>query len=109
MQPTKLVATLRTLQENGVQFILVGGLAAVLNGAPIQTYDVDVVYSREPANIDRLLAVLPLMDAIFRMQPERRLKPMASHLVAAGHLNLLTRYGPVDLLATIGRNLDYQE
>lgn len=109
MQPARLVATLRALQENGVQFILVGGLAAVLNGAPIQTYDVDVVYSREPANIDRLLTVLPLMDAIFRAQPERRLKPMASHLAAAGHLNLLTRYGPVDLLAVIGRNLGYQE
>jgi predicted nucleotidyltransferase len=107
MQPTRLIATLKTLQEHQVQFILVGGLAAVLNGAPIQTFDVDLVYSREPINIDRLLTVLEAMDAIFRIQPQRRLRPIASHLAASGHLNLLTRYGPVDLLATIGRNLDY--
>lgn len=109
MPEGKLLATLRTLRESQVEFILVGGLAAVLNGAPIQTYDVDLVYSREPVNIKRLLAVLASMDAIFRIQPERRLRPTASHLAASGHLNLLTRYGPLDLLATIGRDLAYDD
>lgn len=109
MPEGNLLATLRALRENQVEFILVGGLAAVLNGAPIQTYDVDLVYSREPANIERLLAVLALMDAIFRIQPERRLRPTASHLAASGHLNLLTRYGPLDLLATIGQDLAYDD
>ena len=47
------------------------------------------------------------MDAIFRIQPERRLKPQPSHLTASGHLNLLTCYGPLDLRATIGRGLSY--
>ena len=83
MQPTRLIATLKICQENEVQFILVGGLAAVLNGAPIQTYDVDLAYSREPINIDRLLVVLEKIDAIFRIQPQRRLKPKASHLAAS--------------------------
>lgn len=48
------------------------------------------------------------MDAVFRIQPKRRRRPTASHLVAAGHLNLLTLYGPVDLLAAIGQNLGYE-
>jgi predicted nucleotidyltransferase len=43
------------------------------------------------------------------MHPERRLKPNASHLGSTGHLNLITRYGPLDLLGTIGRDLGYQE
>lgn len=107
MPEHKLIATLRALHDSQIEFILVGGLAAVLNGAPIQTYDVDIVYSREPANIERLIAVLESMDAIFRIQPERRLRPRPSHLAASGHLNLLTRYGPLDLLATIGRDLAY--
>ncbi|HEY3458563.1 MAG TPA: hypothetical protein VGK64_28540 [Bryobacteraceae bacterium] len=107
MPERRLVATLRALEESDVAFILVGGLAAVLNGAPIQTYDVDIVYSRDPANIQRLLVVLDSLEAIFRIQPERRLKPQASHLEASGHLNLLTRYGPLDLLATIGQGLAY--
>ena len=109
MAEGKLVATLRRLSESDVQFILVGGLAAVLNGAPIQTYDVDLVYSREPANIDRLLAVLQSIDAIFRIQPERRLRPTVSHLAGRGHLNLLTRYGPLDLLAFIGQDLGFPD
>ncbi|HEY6987022.1 MAG TPA: hypothetical protein VH369_01485 [Bryobacteraceae bacterium] len=109
MPERKLVATLRALEENKVAFVLVGGLAAVLNGVPIQTYDVDVVYSRDPANIQRLLVVLDSLEAIFRIQPERRLKPQASHLEESGHLNLLTRYGPLDLLAAIGRGLAYAD
>ena len=109
MQESKLFATLRTLCANEIQFIVVGGVAAVLNGAPVQTYDIDLVYSREPSNVDRLLNFLRETDAIFRLQPERRLRPEASHLAGSCHLNLLTRYGPVDLLATIGDNLSFSD
>jgi predicted nucleotidyltransferase len=35
---------LRILSRNGVQFILVGGVAAILQGSPLTTEDVDVVY-----------------------------------------------------------------
>lgn len=109
MREGSLLETLRTLAASKSQFILVGGLAAVLNGAPIHTYDIDVVYSRKPENIARLLTVLESLDAVFRVQPERRLRPTASHLSASGHLNLLTRSGPLDLLATIGKNLGYDD
>ncbi len=105
----KLIATLRALRDGGVEFILVGGLSAVLNGAPIDTFDIDIVHSREVANIDRLLPVLEALDAVFRMQRERRLKPNASHLASTGHINLITRYGPLDLLGTIGRDLGYRD
>jgi predicted nucleotidyltransferase len=109
MLPGRLAATLRALYEGGVDFILVGGLSAVLNGAPVHTYDVDVVHSREPENVARLLPVLESLDAVFRIQPERRLKPTVTHLTGTGHLNLITRYGPLDLLGTIGRDLGYRD
>jgi predicted nucleotidyltransferase len=109
MPERKLIATLRALHDGGVEFILVGGLAAVLQGAPIDTFDIDVVHSRDVANIARLQPVLEALDAVFRIQPERRLKPNSSHLASAGHLNLITRYGPLDLLGTIGRDLGYRE
>ncbi len=109
MQESKLIATLRILVENGIEFVVVGGLAAVLNGAPIQTFDIDLVYSQEPTNIDRLLRVLQSLDAIFRIQPERRLRPTLSHLAGAGHLNLSTLYGPIDLLASIGQGLNFRD
>lgn len=102
MQDSKFSLCLTALHEGGVEFILVGGLAAVLQGAPIQTYDVDIVYSRASHNIERLLRVLDSVDAIFRIQPDRKLKPGATHLEGSGHLNLITQFGPLDLLATIG-------
>ena len=48
-------AILETLSANHVDFVVVGGVSAVLNGAPISTFDLDIVHSRAPENIDRLL------------------------------------------------------
>lgn len=109
MQESKFASCLTLLKQSGSEFILVGGLAAVLQGAPVQTYDVDIVYSRSAENIERLLGVLNLLDAIFRIQPARRIKPNATHLKSDGHLNLLTRFGPLDLLAAIGDGLTYED
>lgn len=53
--------------------------------------------------------MLEALDAVFRIQPERRLKPNASHVASAGHLNPITWHGPLDLLGTIGRDLGYQD
>ncbi len=95
MPERKLIATLRALHDGGVEFILVGGLAAVLQGAPIDTFDIDVVHSRDVANIARLQPVLEALDTVFRT---------SSRLASAGHLKLITRYGPLDLL-----DLGYRE
>ena len=109
MAAAKFLAVLRALRDGGIDFIVVGGLSAVFTGAPVKTLDVDVVHSREPANIDGLLRVLEDLDAISWIQPERKLRPNASHLAAAGHQNLTTKYGPVDFWGTIGRGLGYDE
>jgi predicted nucleotidyltransferase len=109
MQQRPVFPVLRALAEAEVEFVLVGGLAAVLNGAPVHTFDIDIVHSRVPANLERLLAVLDVLEAIFRAQPERRLKPALSHLSGTGHLNLLTRFGPLDVLGSIGRGLTYED
>jgi hypothetical protein len=68
MPERKLTATLRALHDGGVEFILVGGLAAVLHGAPV-TFGIDVVHSRDAANIARLLPVLGALDAVFLIHP----------------------------------------
>jgi len=108
MPTSDFLAILRTLKEHGVEFIVVGGVGAVLQGAPITTFDLDVVHSRTPDNVRRLLAALAELDACYRMQPERRLRPDASHLSSAGHQLLLTRFGPLDLLGTIGKSDIYE-
>jgi hypothetical protein len=87
----------------------VGGVAATLHGSPTSTFDLDVVHSRKAANIRRLLAALEELEACYRIQPQKRLRPLASHLVSAGHQLLITRFGPLDLLGSIGRGHDYQD
>ncbi|MCU1237011.1 MAG: hypothetical protein JWP63_4978 [Candidatus Solibacter sp.] len=109
MADSDFLSALRTLREGGVEFVVVGGLAAVLNGAPINTYDLDIVPSRDEENVGRLLQVLGRIDGIYRLQPERRLRPGASHLRSPVHHNLTTTCGPLDVLGTIGRGLSYED
>jgi hypothetical protein len=109
MAERRLFALVRALAEARIDFVVVGGLAAVLDDAPIATFDVDVVYSREPGNLDRLLGVLGRLNAFFRTQPERRMRPARSHLAGSGRLNLSTLHGPLDLLGTIGRGRGYED
>jgi len=101
------LAILKTLRHHGVDFVVVGGVCAVLHGAPLATFDLDVVHSREPQNLARLMAALAELDARFRIAGRRDKKPDASHLASAGHQLLMTRFGPLDLLGTIGKGHDY--
>ena len=106
MQATDFRAILRTLSEYKVEFIVVGGVSAVLHGAPVSTFDLDIVHAREPKNLERLLAALSAMDAHYRMQSEQRRQPDASHLFSPGHQLLMTRHGPLDVLGSIGQSRD---
>ena len=109
MQNRRLSAALHSLFESGIVFIVVDGVAATLNGAPPDTYDLDVVFSTDLKNLDRLQRWLDAADAIFRIQPERRLRPNLSHLAAGRHLNLLRQDGPVDLLGNMGDTLGFEQ
>jgi predicted nucleotidyltransferase len=100
---------LRTLSKHGVDFILVGGVAAAVQGAPIMTFDVDVLYATDAPNLVRLLAAIEDLEGYYRIQPERRLKPQLSHLASGGHNLLTTRFGPLDLLGSIGKSHTFAE
>ncbi len=97
---------LRVLVDHRVRFIVVGGAAAVLQGAPINTLDIDIVYDRADDNIGAMLMALDALDAVFRTDP-RRLRPNESHLRSSGHKLLETRLGILDVLATIEDDTDY--
>lgn len=73
------------------------------------TFDLDIVHERSVANIVRLQEALESVDAVYRMQPSRRLRPSAGALAGPGHHLLLTRNGPLDVLGEIGLGHDYVE
>src|SRR5579864_1367767 len=101
---TRFREILRILATHNVDFIVVGGISAVLNGAPVNTLDLDIVHSRDTQNISRLLAALDELGAEYRDLGGRNLRPAESHLASKGHQLLLTRFGPLDVLGTIGRD-----
>ena len=104
-----LSEVLEGLLEAGVDFILVGGLAAVIQGAPVTTMDVDVVHSQSPENIARLLSFLKSVDAVHRRLDERLIEPKERDLSGKGHVLLTTRIGPLDILAVIEGGRSYEE
>ncbi len=95
--------------RHGVDFIVVGGVAAVLAGAPISTFDLDIVPSRSSENLERLVAALHELDARYRDLTGRILRPEAAGLAGTGHHLLLTTCGPVDVLGAIGHGDDYDQ
>jgi hypothetical protein len=58
----RLKDILLLLAEGEVDFVIVGGVAAALHGSSSATFDLDLCYSREPANLERL-AGLRKIDA----------------------------------------------
>jgi hypothetical protein len=96
------------LVDHRVDFVVVGGMAAVLRGAPVTTRDIDIVYDRTAANIGRLLAALTALDARFRGD-ERRPRPNEGHLWSLGHKLLETRHGPLDVLGSIEEQTTYAD
>jgi hypothetical protein len=101
------LAILKMLRRHGVEFVVVGGVCAVLHGAPLATFDLDVVHSREPHNLARLMAALEELGAHYRFAGRRDKKPGPSHLASAGHQLLMTRFGPLDLIGAAGKGDDY--
>ena len=97
------------LLEAGVDFVLVGGLAAVAQGAPITTFDVDIVHRRSPENVDRLLTFLTSINAHYRGRPEPPLLPKRTALLGTGHSLFMTDLGPIDVLGAIEQGADFDQ
>ena len=99
---------LGVLAEHDVEFIVIGGLCAVLHGVPINTRDVDIVHARDPANIDRLVLALEALSAHYRLHP-KRIVPTASILALPGHPLLNTSAVPLDVPGTLADAQGYDE
>ena len=90
------------LSEEGVEFVVLGGFAAIIHGSPLPTEDIDVIPSRSAANLERLATALKRLEAKIRTGDE----PIETRIDAAfilnmpHMLNLVTRCGDIDLVFT---------
>jgi hypothetical protein len=107
--PPRFRDALEVFARHDVDLIVVGGVAAVLGGAPMATFDLDIVHARDAGNLARLRAALDELDARYRDPAGRFLRPDPDALAGTGHHLLLTRCGPVDVLGAIGRGRTYAD
>jgi len=105
----KFVEILKILSRHEVEFILVGGIAAILEGVPISTFDLDVVFLRTDENLQHLLAALLELDARYLDPAGRHIVPDAAKLASLRMHRLVTSLGPLDVMETIGTGLAYAD
>ena len=95
------------LVREGVDFLVIGGVAVGYHGHVRATKDVDVVPAPEPANLERLAGVLRQLEAKVDgtgdFNAEELPNPLDPQTLAeGGNWVLLTRLGRLDIMQWIG-------
>lgn len=107
-QPEELILR---LVEAGVEFVVIGGLAAQAHGSTSITRDLDVCIPRDLVTLERLAGVLRDVAAVRRGLPADAppMPPLDARTLRAGSLFTLdTAYGPFDVLANPDPGFDYE-
>lgn len=101
---------LRRLKEGGVEFVIIGGVAAVAYGSSVATDDVDVCAPMDRENLVKLIGALSDVDPKWRFRPDMPVvKPDDSYLGQLKNVYLRTRLGVLDVLGEIPGVCTYEE
>lgn len=99
---------IKLLDENKIEYILIGGFAGAIHGSARLTSDIDIVYKRSKENIQKLVTTLKNHKPYLRGAPPG-LPFIFDEKTVEGGLNftLTTDIGYIDLLAEVpGGNYD---
>lgn len=93
-------AIITTLDAHGVRYVLIGGVAARLHGAPTLTEDVDVTPERTEENLGRLAAALNELDARLAAPdaPDGLCIPLDSQTFTSPVMSFVTSAGVIDVV-----------
>lgn len=100
LNPQRLITA---LAAHGVQYVLIGALAARLQGFPRMTADADITPSSDAGNLERLAAALGALDArVFTENvPEGLAFDCGAETLARAEVwNLVTSAGRLDIIFT---------
>jgi len=101
---------LKALSDNEVNFVIVGGLAAVIHGSAYVTGDFDFCYARDKANLERLVHALIPFRPRLRGAPENLPFQWDAATLRMGlNFTLTTDLGDIDLLGEIAGFSSYEE
>lgn len=91
---------LERLAVGGVDFVVIGGIAGGAHGSAYATLDLDIAYSREAENLERLAEVLRSLDARLRGAPADLPFQLDSRSLAAGaNFTFATQLGSLDVMS----------
>ena len=97
-----ILAFVRVLSDAGVDYVVIAGVAANIHGSARTTVDIDVVYGRSAANIERLAVALSPYHPYLRGAPPGL--PFAFDAATIGRgLNFIleTSLGDIDFLGEV--------
>lgn len=101
---------LKSLIENNVEFVIVGGVAIIAHGVPYATFDLDFCYSRTPENLKKIVSALASFKPRLRGFPKDLPFIWDERTLQSGtNFTLQTDIGDIDLLgevAGVGSYLD---
>jgi predicted nucleotidyltransferase len=93
---------LRILIDEGVDFVVIGGIAAIAHGSATITTDFDVAAPLTRENIEKILrAVGPYRPRFAQTLDKRPLAKTADELVGFKNLYILTDLGRLDILGAV--------
>lgn len=101
---------LGALIGNGVDFVVVGGVAGWIHGSSYPTYDLDVAYARDRGNLERLAAALVELKVSWRGgPPDLPIQLDAEMLHNGANFTFDTPFGHFDVLGELGGIHGYEE
>ncbi len=95
-------ALLMVLQDAGLDFIVIGGVAAISHGAATMTRDLDIAITFTPENLERLLAALHPYKPCHVTRPDLGIIQESTQRLCEFRLLLIdTDLGRVDILREV--------
>lgn len=107
--PLRFLDILQVLIRHSVEFIVVGGVAAIVEGAPVSTFDLDIVARPTEENRERILAALDELNARYLDPAGRHILPDRTKLETLRLHRLLTDFGTLDVMDRIGHGSSYED
>lgn len=99
---------LERLKAAGVEFIVIGGVAAVAYGAPVTTDDVDICAPMDRENAVRIVRAFQDAEPRWRFRPDLGIvSPDDTYLGQLKNIYLRTRLGILDILGEIPEVCSY--
>lgn len=108
--PLEVDRLLQALSRHDVDFVVIGGMAGLAHGSAYPTYDLDVAYARDRANLERMVATLKELDVTLRGAPSGLPFQLDTQTLANGsNFTFDSPHGSFDILADAAGMGSYEE